>query len=400
MRFRVPALSLLLLSSLALSAADWPQFLGPNRNGSTPETGFRTDWRTNPPQPVWKKRVGIGASSVVVVNGLLYTQGNNNDTNIITCLNASTGDQVWTYAYPSDKDRRNFEGGTAATPAVSLGRVVATGQHGEVVCLESLTGRHLWTVNLETDLGGQPVKWKYAASPLILGNKVIVEPGAKDGAVAALNLETGELLWKAGSDEPAYASSIPYPGGIASLTRRSFMGIDPADGRVLFNYERTTSFGVNATTPIHVGGKFLLSSCYGKDAVLLDVSSGQPKEIWSTGELSTQFQNLIYHDGAVFAVDGWEIRKASLKCLDFETGKLLWEREMPGRRGTMTLADGKLILMSEKGELLLLKASREKYVELGRTQVLGGTCWSLPVLCNGLIYVRNVEGTLLCLEVR
>ncbi|MDD5261317.1 MAG: PQQ-like beta-propeller repeat protein [Methylacidiphilales bacterium] len=391
------AITLLLLCTGFAQAADWPQWRGPNHDGISTETGWSTQWNADGPKQLFKLNVGTGCSSVAVSQGHLYTIGNTNNTDTVRCLDAATGKEIWKQSYPCPLDPNSFEGGPGATPAVNADRVYTMSRAGDLHCLDAATGKVVWTKNLVKDFGGKVPKWGYAGSPVVLEKCVILDVGAPGAATVALDKTTGEIAWKNGDEEAAYATPLPFEFGgkkYVALFDAFGLVIREADGgKTVAKQEWKTNYDVNAATPIISGDKLFVSSGYGKGAAQFQFTGSELKYIWQTKKMRNHFNSCVLWQGFLYGFDD-----TKLACLDFATGDVKWVQEDLGK-GSLMLADGKLIIQSENGDLVIASAAPDAFKELARAKVLDQRCWVVPVLANGHIYCKNNVGDLVALDV-
>ncbi len=397
---KINAVSLFVLLSLCGQgihlAADWPQFRGPARTGISSES----DWKGDGSKVLWEAEIGLGFSSFSVAEGRVVTTGHADDADTIFCFDAVKGTPLWKHSYPADLGDKYFEGGTAGTPTLHEGKVYHLSRWGDAFCLEAATGKVLWEKNVQKETGIRIPDWGYAGAPLVVGDLIILNIG-KSGL--ALKRATGEIAWKSDDENAGYSTPYPVKVGDADLivigSGESFVAVDPASGKQAWVIDWPTRYGVNAADPILVGDELFVSSGYGRGCGLFKVGAGEPELIWQNKELRNQFSSSVLIAGALFGIDDDDNKKASLKCVDWKTGALKWKEQSFGF-GALTAAAGKLIVITAKGELVIAKASPDSYEELTRVQVLSGKCWTAPVLANGLLYCRNSEGSVVCLDLR
>ena len=365
--------------------ADWPQWRGAQRNGITAET---IGWRGGKPRQLWQATIGQGFSSVSVKAGKLYTMGNTNNTDWVHCLNASTGKVIWQHRYACGGGDYP---GPRVTPTVHNGNVYTLSREGLALCLNADTGRVVWQQKLNC---AQP-QWGICGSPLIAGDRVIYNAGRTG---MALDKTTGRILWQSGSDAPGYAAPVPFSAGgqdgIAIFAAKGLVAVNASNGRVLWQHPWDTSYDVNAADPIFSGNNVFISSNYGKGGALLALGGGQPKVVWQTRAMKNHFNTCILHNGFLYGND-----ENTLRCLEWATGRERWSLRGIDKGG-LILAGNQLVVMGGRGELILLAADPNKLTEQARATVLGGTCWTHPVLVNGVLYVRNQEGSLIALNMR
>jgi outer membrane protein assembly factor BamB len=380
-----------------LHGEDWPRYRGPNLNGISTESGWSVDWPATGPKQLWKANVGIGFSSISVADGRAYTVGNEKDRDTIYCFDAATGREVWKHSYVCKLNPKAYEGGPSATPTIEDGRVYTLSKDGEAFCLQAADGKVVWSAHLGRDLKAKVPGWGFASSPVIVDNAVYLNVGTRG---TALDKATGKVLWTTGDQAAGYSSLVPATfGGTKALvlfTAQSVAAVDPATGRELWSHPWKTSYDVNAAEPIVSGDKVFISSGYNHGAALLRIGGGKPEVIWENKEMRNQHNSSVLIDDALYGFDG--DNNSELKCLDFNTGKVRWSEKGLGK-GTLMAADGKLIVLSEKGELVIAAADPTAFKPLARWQVMGGKCWTVPVLSNGRIYCRNARGDLVCVDV-
>jgi outer membrane protein assembly factor BamB len=388
-------LFLFLAVAAAMQAADWPVWRGPNHDGISTEKLAGTAVKK-----IWGAQVGIGFASFTVADGRVYTTGHAGGKDTVFCFDAKSGKQVWKHDYTADLGDKYYEGGTSATPTIADGKAYHLSRWGDLFCFDAATGQVVWQKNIQKETGANIPDWGFAGSPLVSGKLLILNVGK---AGTAVEKATGKTVWTSDKANSGYCT--PYPitvNGKAQVvlsSGRAYKGIDPTNGAVLWEHTWSTSYGVNAADPILSGNKLFISSGYNKGCAVLDLSSAEPKEVWRSRVLKNQLNSSVLIDGHLYGSDGDEGKTASLKCIDFATGAEKWSDASVGFCSLMA-ADGKLIILTAKGELIIAKASAAKFEPLSRSSVLTGRCWSAPVLANGHIYVRNAAGDMACLKVQ
>ena len=396
----------LLLLAVPAAADDWPFFRGPHYNGVSAESGWTARWPAAGPKVAWRADVGIGASSVVVVGDRVITMGSRKDENedVVWCLDATSGRVLWQFVYPSKFNARQFEGGTASTPTVDGSLVYTLGYEGQVHCLGVEDGRAVWRKHLVDDFGGRYSSWKYAGSPLVTGGLVIFDTGADGNSTVALDKATGRKVWGAGDDLAGYATPIPFEHagrrGVLVFKARAMVAHDLAAGRELWRIEWKTYYDCNASTPTVLGDKLFLSTGYGGRSArgaLFQLGEGRPRQIWLNQDLETKMNSAVLFEGHVYCVS--ERSGGQLMCFDLRDGSVVWAEPSFAPYGTLMIADGKLVVLDEEGDLVIADATPAGYRELARAKVLNGRCWVMPVLSNGRIYARTNHGDLVCLDV-
>ncbi len=398
MTCRYPLLFIALLIP-AVHAADWPQWRGPERDGISKETGWNATWPEEGPKVLWKAEAGIGFSSFSVVGDRVYTTGFAKEEDTLYCFNAADGTVVWKHSYPAELGDKYYEGGTSATPAVSGGQVFHVSRWGDAMCLDAGTGKVVWSKNLATETGAAIPDWGFAGSPLVRKDDVLFNIGLHGLAVAKA---TGEVKWKSDPSSSGYSTPLPVPGKpeeVIFSSTKFYTAVDAATGNKLWEYPWKTQYGVNAAEPVADGGFVFISSGYNKGCTLIKVEEGKATKVWESKAMRSMFNSCVLVDGHLYGPDGNDGDNGALKCLDFKTGKVKWERKGFGVGG-VTVADGKLIALSARGELMVAPVSPDQFEPTSSAQVLGGRCWTTPVLANGRIFCRNASGSVVCLDVK
>jgi outer membrane protein assembly factor BamB len=351
---------------LDVRAADWPNYRGPDHNGISKETGWSAQWPANGPKQVWKAKVGMGFSSFAVANGCVYTTGNANDTDTIFCFDANTGAEVWKHSYPAPLDAKYYQGGTSATPTVDGDRVYTFSKRGLVQCLDAAKGTVIWSKNLAEELSAKLPEWHFAGSVLIDGDLAILNIGT---AGAALDKKTGKTVWSSGPDAAGYSTPVPFDAGgeraVMLALKNTVAALQVKDGKELWSFPWKTQYDVNAAVPIKHGTKVFISSGYNRGAGVFDVSEKPAKKIWENKNLRNHMASSILWKDHLYGID-----ENQLRCVVFDTGEVKWTDKVSGK-GALKMADGKLIVLSEAGELLVAEASPAGFKPLSRAQVLG-----------------------------
>ncbi len=301
----------LLMHAATTIADDWPFFRGPNCNGVSAETDWTADWPAAGPRIAWRTNVGVGASSVVVTGDWLITMGSlkGKDEDVVWCLDVNSGRVLWQFTYDSKFDARQFEGGPASTPTVDGSHVYALGYLGPIFCLELDDGRVVWRKHLVHDFGGRYSAWKYAGSPLVTGDLVILDTGADGNSTVALDKGTGELVWGTGHDLAGYATPIPfqYVGrrSVLVFKARAMVANDLATGDELWRIDWRTNYDCNASTPTVFGDKLFISSGYGGKrarGALFQLGDGGPRQIWLNQDLETKMNSAVLYGDHVYCI--------------------------------------------------------------------------------------------------
>lgn len=382
----ITAAAICVLVAGGVTQADWPHFLGPNHDLKSDETGFLK--ATDKPLPkIWERRIGSAFSSMAIVDGRVYTCGQEDKQQWLIALDANSGEVVW--RKPIEKDFRNEHGdGTRATPTVHDGLVYILGANGRLLCADAKTGDKVW----DKQFNHAPT-WAYSGSVLIEGDLAIVSAGKSDGGLAAFDRKTGKEVWKTGSDPVGYATPYPFTFEgkryVAGFTGNAALIVEPKTGREVWRTTWETDWEVNAAAPIYHDGHLFLTSGYKTGSALFKLSTSGDKlaasEVWRSDVLLSKFQSAVLHEGHLYTSD-----QNALKCVEFLTGKEKWKKHRV-RNGTVILAEGHLLLLTEAGQLQIGKASPEDFKPTLTAEILDGRCWSAPVLLGGRIYARNLE---------
>jgi len=370
------------------AAGDWPIYRGPDRNGISKETGWHSPGAEM--KVLWTAQVTTGCSSLSVADGRLYTMGNKDKTkDTVYCFDAVTGKELWTYSYDCPRDKGLYEGGPNSTPTVVGGRVYTFSRRGHVFCLDAVKGTKIWGVQLKVKVP----TWGLAGSPLVLDKRVFLNAGS---AGMALDKDTGKVVWDSGAGPGGYSTPVAFQaGGKTLLTmfgEQTVLAVQADDGKKVWEHPWKTSYHVNAGDPVVIDGgkKVFISSGYNKGCALLDVSGATPRELWRNRNMRNHRSCSILYKGALYGFD-----ESALTCLDLATGKTKWAKSGLGK-ATVALADGKLIVLAERGKVVLAEATPEGFKELASGQAVRGACWAVPVLANGRIYARSKGGKLAC----
>ena len=381
--------------STTVNTGEWPGFRGPQRDGAVRGVHLKTDWSTSPPVELWRRPIGPGWSSFSVHTGRLYTQEQRGNDEIIACHDVSTGKPVWRHSDPARFYESIGGPGPRATPTLSNGRVYALGATGIINVLDDQTGAVVWSRNAVSDTGAKIPGWGIAGSPLIVNDMVVV---AVSGSLVAYDLATGKPRWFGPKGSDSYSSpQLLTINGIEQIVLMSSTGatsVALADGKELWNHSWPSDTRV--MQPAVAGdGQLVISvgdGMGGNGTRLIAVKHGQngtegwtTEEKWTSEDFVPNFTDFVVHKGHVFGFD-W----GTLACIDLNNGKKTWRAPQHGYGQIVLLPDQDLLLeLSEKGELVLIKASPDQFSELARFKVLEGKTWNHPVLVGDVVLVRN-----------
>jgi outer membrane protein assembly factor BamB len=398
--------------SLAVAAADWPQWRGPLRNGISQETGLLKEWPKEGPKQIWQVTdVGDGFSTPAVVGDHLYLLSNKGtDDEFVQAREVKDGKQVWaTRLGKSGSNKGPQYPGARSTPTVDGDVLYALGSDGDLACVETAKGEVRWHKNLRTDFGGQPGNWAYAESPLIDGDVLVCTPGGEKATMVGLNKKTGDVVWTCpvpGGDEAAYASAIVMEvGGVrmyVQFLQKGLVGVEAKTGKFLWRYAQTAEKSpANIPSPVaYHDCVYSATGLGGAGLVKLKSENGgiTAEQVYFDKKLPTSIGGVVEVKGALYGTNGRE-----LICADFLTGAINWQDKSIGA-GSVLYADGCLYLHGENGEVALVEATPTAYHEKGRFTPAGqpnrdkAKAWAYPVVANGRLYVRDL-GVLWCYDI-
>ncbi|HIK90589.1 MAG TPA: alcohol dehydrogenase [Planctomycetes bacterium] len=341
-----------------------------------------------------------------MADGRIYTMGHTDGQETIWCLQEETGEEIWSHQYPAELNANLYDGGPGATPTVHGDLVYTLSVDGRLHCLRRETGDMVWQRNLQDDLDVDMHEWGFNASPYILGDHVLFQAGR----LVAYDKLTGDLHWRSEEHRAGYGSVRAFSHNerllLASLDCDGLRISKASDGSLVAFQEWKSPFGTNSTTPIVVDDMIYISSGYNvgcglfrltADGASADATELQLQEVYVSKRMRNHFNNSILFEGNLYGMDGNSNlgRVVTLTCMDFRTGEVRWKERGLGC-GSLMVADGKLIILSEVGQLVVAKASPDSYQELARSELLSGRCWTVPLLLNGRVFGRNASGRVVC----
>ena len=407
---------LLTAGGLAVASAspDWPQFLGPTRNGVYSGPPLAATWPAGGPKKVWQKSVGEGFAGPVVAGDRVILFHRVMNQEVVEALDAKTGDSRWRYAYPTTyRDDFGFDEGPRAVPVVAGGRVYTFGAEGQLTAVDLATGQKVWNVDTMRRFNVRKGFFGASGSPLVENGRVIANIGGKDGAkgagIVAFNADTGAVLWTATDHDASYSSGVSatFAGQPTAVffTRNGLVGLDPSNGAIRFQrqWRSRLAASVNAATPLVVGDTIFVSATYGTGAAAIQVQGGQLKDLWSGDDiLSNHYASSVYSNGVLYGFHGRQEFNPSFRAVDFKTGAVKWNVDA-FHAGSVTLVGDRLLILKETGELILAAATPQAYRPLAQAQILPMTARSMPALSDGFLYARNNDthkDVLVCLDLR
>lgn len=376
--------------------ADFPQFLGPDRNGKLAGPKLERDWKQHPPKELWRRVVGKAWSGFAVVGNRAVTQEQRDDQEMVVCYHLQTGEILWSHADAARHESSLGGIGPRATPTIFKGRVFAQGATGILNCLELETGRRVWTKNIIESHGAKVPNWGLSASPLVLEGQVIVAPGQPSGAtLAAYHPTDGTRLWLGGNQEASYASPIlaTFAGveQVLYFGPKALVGFDRASGKVLWDYPwQPENPHPHVSVPVlFMTDSVLISSGYGKGSSLAHITRSvdglwSADQTWKTNRMKAKFSNLIEHKGVIYGLDDGMFAAQDPK----QDGALLWRDGRYGHGQTLLVGD-LLLVMAESGDVVLVEPNTSGLEEITRTTLLRDKTWNPPALAGRYLVIRN-----------
>jgi len=423
------------------AGVDWPCFLGPAGTSVSTETGILTRWPKDGLRVAWYKRTGEGYGAPSIQDGKLYLFDRIDDKARLRCLDAATGKFHWIFEYETNyEDRYSYSNGPRCCPVVDGERVYLHGSEGMLYCLRTADGKPLWKVDTRKDYGMVQNFFGVGSAPVIEGDLLIVQiggspPGSDEidfarlkgngTCVVAFDKRTGKEKWRTSRELASYASPVLATIGKKRwcfvFARGGLIALDPATGKEEFHFSwRARAIeSVNAGNPVVVGDRVFISETYGPGAALLKVKPGGSEVLWSDKDkqrddksMQCHWMTPIYHEGYLYGSSGRHESNAELRCIDFNTGKVLWSQE-DLMRASLLMVDGHFLCLGENGVLRLVKVNPKKYDEVAKMEIVSPEkdvrpqawttavarlpFWAAPVLSHGLLYVRGGK-YLICYE--
>ncbi|HEX6900516.1 MAG TPA: PQQ-binding-like beta-propeller repeat protein [Thermoanaerobaculia bacterium] len=384
---------LLLLASLSVEAGDWPRFQGEKQDGISPESGLPRSWPAEGPRVVWKRAIGEGYSTFSVAAGRLYTMDSDAKTEYVLALDAATGNEIWRVPI-GDKLVDPMGNGPRGTPTVDGGTIYALGSLGRLLALKAADGAKLWEVELTQAFGAKRPTWGYSGSPLVDGDLLILEVGGTEKrAIVAFEKATGKVRWASQEGDAAYSTPVLMTiGGVRQYVTARRAGPEVVsllpDGTLHWKHPGPPTVIVS---PLFIPpDKVYVSAGDDGGAVLFRVRTeggrATTEEIWKTRGMKNHFNSAVRVGDHVYGFDN-----ATFKCISLATGEPAWAMRGLGKGSLLATADGLLVVLSDRGKLLLVEATPESYKELASFQALEGKAWTSPVLANGKVYLRDED---------
>ena len=406
-----------------LPGAGWPHFRGPRYDAVSDETGLPDTWPPQGPPVLWSREIGQGYSGIISVGDRVYTQTQTLYRQAVVCLDAESGETLWEYNYGWPYEAAGMYPGPRATPTWRDDFIYFAGPRGLVGCLDAADGRCVWQVDMLKEFEGRGHDFGYSCSPLVIEDKVIMPVGGRAAGVVALNAADGATVWTSGKRPASYCSALPITLAghrlVVAFLQNSLALVDLETGRLWWEEIYSQGYNEHAAAPLYDEPYLMIASPFRKGAEVYrlewatpagsevssqgSVSQGDatPMElngttVWFSRQMSNDVASSILVDGYAYGFDLRDIQaklrrpsRGRFKCLELTTGNVRWETDRTGHASVIA-ADGKLILLNDTGQVLLLRATPDRYEELARATVFGGECcWTAPALDRGRLYLRS-----------
>jgi outer membrane protein assembly factor BamB len=422
------------------TGSDWPCFLGRSGTSVSAEKGILSPWPAGGPRLVWEQSIGAGYAAPAVSRGRLFLFDRIRNRARLRCWNAETAESIWAFEYPCDyKDMYNYSGGPRCCPVVDGNRVYIFGPEGMLHCVRATDGKLVWKIDTTADFGVRQNFFGVGSTPIVEGNLLLAQIGGSPAGsdrvafedlkgngmgLVAFDKYTGKICYKVSSELASYSSPVLTTIGNRRwcflFARGGLVALEPSTGKIDFHYPwRARELeSVNASNPVVVGNRVLITECYEVGSALLEFKPGGYKEVWTDRgkgrrkSLMCHWMTPIHVDGYVYGSSGRHTNEAELRCVEWATGKVMWKE--PGlTRSSLLLVEGHFVCLGEDGMLRLLKVNPKKYEEVSSVEMrppgkdgkpdpkvgplLEYPCWAAPILAHGLLYVRG-KNRLVCLE--
>ena len=405
-KLAIASMFIALAVGMETGAADWPQILGPDRNGVYSGPELSETWGSEGPPVAWRRDVGAGLSGPVIVGGRVVLFHRVRNREVVEAFDTETGTSLWQYGYPTTyRDDFGFDEGPRAVPVVADGVVYTFGAQGQLHAVDLESGEGVWSEDTMKRYRVRKGFFGAAGSPLVEDGRVIANIGGRDAGIIAFDAKTGEVLWRATRDGASYSS----PVGVTISDRRyaifftqnGLVGLDPETGDVVFErrWRSRSASSINAASPVVIDDLIFLSAEYGPGAGVLRWDGRRLTELWSSNDvLSNHYSTSVYRDGYLYGYHGRQEFGPSLRAVEFETGKVAWSVDR-FLAGSIVLAGNRLLLVREGGQLVLAEASPDAFTPIAAARILPATVRAYPALSDGFLYVRN-DDTLIALDLR
>jgi outer membrane protein assembly factor BamB len=406
MRRLLALVSVVLALTAAARAEDWPQFLGPGRNGQYAGPPLAEGWSAQGPGVAWRKGIGAGFAGPVIVQGRVILFHRLGNEEIVDAIDARTGTAQWRYSYPTTyRDDFGFDEGPRAVPVVVDGIVYTFGAEGRLHAIDLAKGTRIWSVDTMQRFEVPKGFFGAAGSPLVENGRVLANVGGPKAGIVAFEAKTGNVIWTATDAGASYSS--PIGATIAGrryaifFTRAGLVGLDPATGQAAFQrpWRARIAASVNAATPLVIDDLIFVSAEYGPGAGVLRLEGSMLRELWTSNDsLTNHYATSVHRDGMLYGFHGRQEFGQAFRAVELQTGKVRWTEERFGA-GTVTLAGDRLVILRENGELVLAPASPDGFKPVARARILTGTVRAYPALSDGFLFARN-DDTLISVDLR
>jgi outer membrane protein assembly factor BamB len=391
-----------LLLATAAHADDWPQWRGPKQDGISRETGLLAKWPADGPKQLWRVPLGNGFSAISVVGDRAYTCFGSTEGEFAASLNVVDGKTIWKVRLGDLYQNGDYGDGPRATPTVESGLVYVLGGKGALMCIDAAKGTQIWTADLLKIRDGKATEYGFSASPVIVGNNVLAVVGAGSGkSLVAFDKKSGKPVWSSLDDRIGYSTPHEVTAGgvpqLVVLTGQALVSVSPADGKEFWRQEWKTELDANVATPITTESKLFVSTGYSTGCALfqLSASGGKPtvEKVWANKEMKNYFATSVLWEGYLYGFDN-----NKFACQDLKTGKVKW-RASGFNRGSLIIADGKLIILGMSGNLALAEPSPQAFKSISKFQFSTERTWTVPTVSGGRLYVRD-EKELACYSLK
>jgi outer membrane protein assembly factor BamB len=377
---------------LVAQPGDWTEFRGPGRRAEAHGLKIATDWESHPPKQLWRQRIGPAWSSMLIIGDRLFTQEQRGETEVVLCLDAATGHEVWTHPYKA----RFFDGqagaGPRSSPTFSEGRIYTLGASGVLNCLEAASGQPCWSRDIVADSKAPLPMWGFSSSPLVVDGRVIVYAGGPgDKGLVAYRDKTGEPAWSVATGPVSYSSpqivTVHGQRQVLFLSDTGLLDLEPASGKIVWEHKALGHSVWRVALPRQVDDTGIIIGSEDLGLVRLDLAHDTASPRWDSRALRPAYNDFVSQDGYIYGFD-----ESFLCCVDAATGKRRWKAGRYGHGQLLLLTDQRVLLViSEPGEAVLVSAKPDKHEELGRFQAINGKTWNHPAVARGCLFVRNAE---------
>ena len=378
----------------ARNDAYWTDFRGPRRDGHYTQMSIRTNWPAAGLEPMWSQPIGGGYASFVVARGVAFTIEQRREHEVVAAYDLATGRELWTHVWDADFREAMGGPGPRATPTWHDGRVYALGATGQLWCLEADTGDVIWERDILGDSQATNLTWAMSGAPLVVDDLVVVQPGgAAEWSVVAYDRNTGDVVWHALDDVQAYTSpmtaTLAGVRQVLTVTADRAVGLDIRDGQLLWEHPWVVGPPPSMAQPVVISDDRVFLSGSGAGATVIELSRANERfiveTVWSNNRMKNKFSSSVLHEGYIYGLDG-----AILACIDAATGELQWKGGRYGY-GQLLLADGHLVVLTERGDLVLVRATPAGHEEVASSGAIEGKTWNVPALADGQLLVRNAR---------